>query len=75
MTPRHHPAWYFTIRAHPAVEVVVDEVAHHFTARELSGAERDREFGRAVAMNPGRRRFRDRAGTREIPVLRLLPTP
>jgi deazaflavin-dependent oxidoreductase (nitroreductase family) len=66
-----HPAWYHNLRARPAVEVVVGDVRRSLVARELFGTEREAEFARAVAMNPGWRRFRDRAGPRDIPVLRL----
>jgi hypothetical protein len=42
-----------------------------YYARELSGAERERGFQRALSLNPGWRRFQKRAGERVIPVVRL----
>lgn len=68
-----NPAWYHNVRANPEVTVVDGGVSRGFRAEELTGAERDRQFERAVRMNPGWLRFRDRAGVRDIPVVRLSP--
>ena len=73
--PRH-PAWYFNLRAHPQASITADgNVAHLYRARELIGEERDRQFEKAVRMNPGWLRYRAWAGERQIPVLRLDPWP
>jgi deazaflavin-dependent oxidoreductase (nitroreductase family) len=69
---RRNPAWYHNVRAHPEVAILRDGTERPFRAEELVGAERDEWFGRAVRMNPGWTRFRDRA-ERDIPVLRLAP--
>jgi F420H(2)-dependent quinone reductase len=42
-------------------------------ARELTGPERNRWFGRAVRMHPGFAVYRERATNRRIPVTRLDP--
>jgi deazaflavin-dependent oxidoreductase (nitroreductase family) len=63
-----HPAWYFNARAERRVRVD----GRAYVARELAGAERQEGFDRALALNPGWRRFSDRAG-RPIPVLALTP--
>ncbi|MGD9529859.1 nitroreductase family deazaflavin-dependent oxidoreductase [Pseudonocardia sp.] len=68
-----HPAWYHNVRAHPEVTVVAGGARRNFHAHELAGAERAQQFERAVAMNPGWTRFQDRAGSRDIPVIRLEP--
>jgi len=67
-----NPAWYHNLRAHPQAWVAVDGVTRAVEARELTGAERDRHFRRAVAIYPGFEQYRRWAG-RPIPVLRLEP--
>lgn len=66
---RSHPAWYHNVRAHPQVAIA----ERRFTARELVADEREAGFERALVLNPGWRRFREQAGPRDIPVLRLEP--
>jgi deazaflavin-dependent oxidoreductase (nitroreductase family) len=65
-----NPAWYANLRAHPAVEVTDATGAAPYVARELGGAEREAGFARALELNPGWRRFQERAG-RPIPVVEL----
>lgn len=62
------PAWCANLRAVP--QALVDGTA--YVARELAGAERDDAFARALALNPGWRRFQRRAG-RDLPVFELRP--
>jgi deazaflavin-dependent oxidoreductase (nitroreductase family) len=62
------PAWVHNQRADVRVEV--DGEPH--VGRELAGAEREAAFARALELNPGWRRFRQRAG-RPIPVVELSP--
>jgi deazaflavin-dependent oxidoreductase (nitroreductase family) len=64
------PGWYRNLRARPEATLTVDGVARPVTADELSGAEREAQFRRAVAIYPGFERYRAWAG-RTIPVLRL----
>lgn len=61
-----HPAWFHSLTADPHVEV--DSAPH--VARELHGAQREAGFAEALRLNPGWRRFAERAD-REIPVLEL----
>jgi deazaflavin-dependent oxidoreductase (nitroreductase family) len=68
--PRH-PAWYHNLRAHPRALVTLDGVTRAVEARELDGAERDRQFRRAVEIYPGFERYRRWASGRRIPVIRL----
>ena len=70
---QQHPAWYHNLRAQPDVSVTVDGVTQAYVAHQLSGADRDREFDRALRLNPGWLRYRTWAGQREIPVFRLDP--
>jgi deazaflavin-dependent oxidoreductase (nitroreductase family) len=68
---RANPAWHYNLRAHPRVCVVVGGIESEYHARELSGAERERGFQRALSLNPGWRRFQKWSGQRTIPVMRL----
>jgi deazaflavin-dependent oxidoreductase (nitroreductase family) len=68
---RANPAWYHNLRAHPRVSVAAEDAGGTYYARELSGAERERGFQRALSLNPGWQRFQKRAGERAIPVIRL----
>jgi deazaflavin-dependent oxidoreductase (nitroreductase family) len=53
------------------VSAVAGDAEGTYYARELSGAERERGFRQALFLNPGWRRFQQRAGERVIPVVRL----
>ena len=63
-----HPAWYYNVKANPAVTVTRDGVAQPYIAREVTGEERYACWARAVALYPGYRGYAERAG-REIPVV------
>ncbi len=67
-----NPAWYYNITKNPEVEVQ-DGTAHlDGVARELSGAERDEWWQRAVEAYPSYAEYQ--AGTeRQIPVLLVEP--
>lgn len=68
-----HPGWYHNLRANPQVSVASRGQARAYTARELSGAERDTAWERAVTLYPGYRGYAARAGGRDIPVIALEP--
>ena len=68
-----NPAWYHNMTARPRVSVAVEGVTREYVAQELAGTERECQFAEAVQMNPGWLRYRTRAGSRQIPVLRLDP--
>lgn len=67
-----HPAWLHNIRANPRVMVSGRDVAAErlYVARELTGAEREAAWARAVALYPGYAGYAARAG-REIGVVAL----
>jgi deazaflavin-dependent oxidoreductase (nitroreductase family) len=68
-----HPAWYFNLAKRPdevAIEVDGERVA--VRAESLSGDERERAWGRVVALAPGYGKYA-RDTDREIPVVRLVP--
>lgn len=47
-----HPVWYFNVKDHPLVELQDGPVRKDYTAREVSGEERDTWWERAVAAFP-----------------------
>lgn len=67
-----HPAWYENLRAHPQVEVQDGPRKQDMSVRELSGAEREQWWERAVAAFPNYADYQ-RKTEREIPVLLLEP--
>jgi deazaflavin-dependent oxidoreductase (nitroreductase family) len=69
--PRN-PAWYYNLRANPRATIVFDGATDHVVARELSGAERERDYRRGEDIYPGFTHY-GRWTDREIPVLRLEP--
>ncbi|MDO8395553.1 MAG: nitroreductase family deazaflavin-dependent oxidoreductase [Dietzia sp.] len=67
-----HPVWYWNIRAHPDVEVRDKDRVGDFVAREVTGAERDLWWDRAVAVYPDYRDYQEKT-ERTIPVFVLDP--
>jgi deazaflavin-dependent oxidoreductase (nitroreductase family) len=71
----HHPAWLHNLRAHPRCSVTArDGRSGDYTAREASGDERERLWALAADFYGGYDAYRQRAGSREIPVVVLEPT-
>jgi F420H(2)-dependent quinone reductase len=68
----HNPQWYYNLRAHPEAELRDGTEVRRVRARELSGAEKQRWWGIADALNPNYARYRSSSG-RDIPVLALEP--
>jgi deazaflavin-dependent oxidoreductase (nitroreductase family) len=67
-----HPAWYRNLVEHPLVEVQDEVIKGDFTARELSGEERQAWWDRAVAVWPDYADYQTKT-EREIPVFVLEP--
>ncbi|MDE9364433.1 nitroreductase family deazaflavin-dependent oxidoreductase [Luteipulveratus sp. YIM 133132] len=67
-----HPAWYHNIKAHPEVEVFDGTERHDGVAREISGAERDEWWERAVAAYPPYAEYQTKTD-RLIPVFLVEP--
>lgn len=67
-----HPAWYFNQRARPEVTLRDGTAVGKYRAREVSGAERDLWWDRAVAAYPPYAEYQDKT-SRVIPVLVLEP--
>jgi F420H(2)-dependent quinone reductase len=67
-----HPRWYYNFRANPRVELQDGPVKQDMTAREVTGAERDEWWERAVAAYPPYAEYQQKTG-RQIPVFVLEP--
>lgn len=67
-----HPVWYWNIKAHPQVELRDKDRVGDFVAREVTGAERDMWWDRAVAVYPDYRDYQAKTD-RTIPVFVLDP--
>ncbi len=50
---KHHPAWYYNLRAHPEVQLTYEGQTVAYTARETTGEERERCWQRAVDLYSG----------------------
>ena len=69
----HHPAWYYNLRKNPYASVKIGGVARSYRAEEVSGAEYDRCWARAVTLYAGYAAYKTRTGGRQIPILVLTP--
>ena len=67
-----HPVWYFNLLANPSVQVQDGPRRQEMTARELSGAEREQWWDRAVAAYPPYAEYQEKT-SRRIPVFVLEP--
>jgi deazaflavin-dependent oxidoreductase (nitroreductase family) len=70
--PRH-PAWYHNLRALPSASVELDGRKWEVEAEELEGEERERCWERGIEFSPAFDQYRRWAGSRQIPVIRLVP--
>jgi deazaflavin-dependent oxidoreductase (nitroreductase family) len=69
--PRN-PQWYYNLLAHPDAGLRDGTEIRQVRARELSGAEKQRWWNIADALNPNYARYRAESG-RDIPVMALEP--
>jgi deazaflavin-dependent oxidoreductase (nitroreductase family) len=70
-----NPSWYYNLAAHPdrvAIEVAGEKQA--VTAEQLEGDDRADAWERITAASPGFRKYETKTD-REMPVIRLTPTP
>ncbi len=67
-----HPVWYFNIVAQPHVELQDGETKRDYLAREVTGAEKEVWWERAVAAYPPYADYQHKT-SREIPVFVLEP--
>ncbi|MFF7754570.1 nitroreductase family deazaflavin-dependent oxidoreductase [Streptomyces sp. NPDC007971] len=67
-----HPVWYFNIKSEPHVELQDGPVKQDMRAREVTGAEKDEWWERAVAAYPPYADYQKKT-SRQIPVFVLEP--
>ncbi|MFG2455989.1 nitroreductase family deazaflavin-dependent oxidoreductase [Streptomyces sp. NPDC048523] len=67
-----HPVWYHNVKADPHVELQDGAVKRDFVAREITGAEKDEWWERAVAAYPPYADYQEKTD-RVIPVFVLEP--
>ena len=68
---RHHPAWYYNLRAKPEGEVTVDGARHEFRSHVAQGEERARIWQQGLKVYPGWKQYERRASNRDICVFVL----
>jgi deazaflavin-dependent oxidoreductase (nitroreductase family) len=68
-----HPAWYHNLRANPEATVWAKGRSGRYRASVVEGPDYDRLWARAVEYYSGYDVYRERAGERRIPVVRLTP--
>jgi deazaflavin-dependent oxidoreductase (nitroreductase family) len=69
-----HPGWYHNLKAKGDVKVKVANDEFAATARETSGAEREKIWAQMTEMYPPFVDYKKAAGAREIPVVVLEPS-
>lgn len=70
---KHHPAWYYNLRAHPEAQLTYNGQTVTYLARETDGEDRERCWQRAVDLYSGYSLYKQRARHRKIPVMLLTP--
>ena len=65
----HHPSWYLNLAENSAVKLQVGAEKFNATARTSSGAERDTLWALMAKIFPNYNEYKERAGSREIPVV------
>jgi deazaflavin-dependent oxidoreductase (nitroreductase family) len=70
---KHHPAWYYNLRAHPDVQLTYEGKTVTYVARETADEERERCWQRAVDLYSGYAAYKKRAEHRMIGVFLLTP--
>jgi deazaflavin-dependent oxidoreductase (nitroreductase family) len=70
---RHHPAWYFNLKAHPLARCTMDGQARRFIAYEATGDEYAGFWTNATRTYFGFRLYQQRAGSRHIPIMVMTP--
>lgn len=71
----HHPGWYHNLKADPRATVQHRGGIEQRVAREATGEERVKLFGRAAATWDNFAAYQRRAQNRQIPVMILAPAP
>jgi deazaflavin-dependent oxidoreductase (nitroreductase family) len=70
---KHHPAWYYNLKANPRAMCSIYGQSRYYIAHEASGEEYERFWQRATQMYAGYALYKQRVGTRHIPILVMNP--
>ena len=70
---KKHPGWYHNLKANPEATVTLHGQNAVYTAKEVTGEERERCWAKAAAVYPGYNAYKKRADGRVIPVMLLSP--
>lgn len=70
---KHHPAWYLNLKANPRATCSIRGQVREYVAHEAYGAEYAKFWQSAVKTYMGYRLYKERAGTRHIPIMVLDP--
>jgi deazaflavin-dependent oxidoreductase (nitroreductase family) len=68
-----HPAWYYNLKANPECTVKKDGIEKSYIAREADEQENDYYYEIAISYYIGYAAYKQRAGSRKIPVMILEP--
>lgn len=68
-----NPGWYYNLRRTPQVRATLRGGTAPFTAREATGAERERLWPIVARNNPAYAVYQERAGDRPLPLIVLEP--
>jgi len=68
-----NPAWYHNLLAHPDVTVETGVATVEVTAAEVGAEEYDEAWALFVGRSPGFEEYKERAGGRVLPIVRLAP--
>ncbi len=70
---KHHPGWYYNLKANPECVVRFNGGTQSYMARESTGEERERYFRLGISYYAGYEKYEVRAAPRHIPVMVLEP--
>lgn len=68
-----NPGWYYNLLARPDITIETPEGSTQVSARELDGDEYAVAWGLFDAASPQLAQYQQQAGSRRIPIFRLLP--
>jgi deazaflavin-dependent oxidoreductase (nitroreductase family) len=70
---RHHPGWYYNLKANPVCLVRFNGKSLNYIAHEAINAEHEKYFRLAISYYAGYEKYKERAVPRRIPIMILEP--
>lgn len=71
---KHHPGWYYNLKANPQVHCWIAGKDGNYTAHEAEDEEYDHYWQTATEMYGGYSQYKQRVGERQIHIMVLTPT-